>query len=483
MWFNYLTVQKGQAFMSRKKKILIVDQELTYRELLKVVLQDNYTVIDTGDSHEGLVLAELNLPALIIIDVDMPDRKGIELCEALKENLETEDIPVLLTTSLTNKEGIILGLKVGASDYITKPLCLSTVISKIESHLRTQDDYADLEHKDLLMLLQLSEAISVTRSPTAILRLIVNKISKSLGVERCSVISFTDEKKLVVKAGSDLEKNREIVLDINRYPEIRKSIETRQSVIINDIKNDPLLASVRAHITKFEYNSVVVIPLIKKESMIGTFFIRSASTKKGGISERIYKLCQLVANIAANALENAILFESVKASQEYFEEKSIQDELTKIYNRRHFYYCLKEEFSRAERYAVPLSLIFFDIDDFKRINDTYSHTQGDQVLIQIGDLLRTAARENDIPARFGGDEFAMILPNTTAKGALKLAARLCKLIKNSYFESLEGESISASIGISTFINKNIESYDELLNLADKAMYQSKVHGKGQVSQA
>jgi two-component system cell cycle response regulator len=469
--------------MKRKKKILIVDQELTYRELLKVVLQDDYTVIDTGDSNEGLVLAELNLPELIIIDVDMPDRKGIELCDALKENLETEDIPVLLTTSLTNKEDIILGLQAGASDYLTKPLCLPAVVSRIESHLRTQDDYAELEHKDLLMLLQLSEAISVTRSPTAILRLIVNRISKSLEVTRCSVISFSDGKKFVVKAGSDLEKNREITIDINRYPEIRKSIETRQPVIINDIKNDPLMSSVWEHINKLEYNSVVVIPLIKKESMIGTFFLRSVSTEKDGISQRVYKLCQLVANIAANALENAILFESVKASQEYFEEKSIKDELTKIYNRRHFYYSLKEEFSRAERYAAPLSLIFFDVDDFKRINDTYSHAQGDQVLIHIGNLLRTASRENDIPARFGGDEFTMILPNTTAEGAFKLASRLCELIKSSTLENLSGESISASMGVSTFINKNIESFDELLNLADKAMYQSKSQGKGQVSQA
>jgi two-component system cell cycle response regulator len=468
--------------MTTKRKILIVDQELTYRELLREALRGDYTVIETGDCEEGLILAGLNRPVMVIIDIDMPGKKGIELCESLKEDIETEHIPVLLTTSLINQEDIILGLRAGASDYITKPLCLPAVIARIESHLRTQDDYAELEQKDLLMLLELSEAISVTRSPTAILRLIVNKISKSFDFTRCSVISLTDGK-IVVKAGNDLEKNKEITLDIKRYPEIRKSIETKQSVIINDIKKDPLMSPVLSHIQKLDYNSVVVIPLIKKESVIGTFFLRTISKDKDGISDRVYKLCQLVANIAANALENASLFESIKSAQEYFEAKSIQDELTKIYNRRHFYNCLKDEFSRSERYNHPLSLIFFDVDNFKHINDTYGHAKGDQVLVHIGKLLKTQARVNDIAARFGGDEFSLILPDTNDKGAFKLARRISLLIKSLDIETLQGESISASMGVATYSNKNLQSFDELLSLADTAMYQSKSQGKGRVSQA
>jgi diguanylate cyclase (GGDEF)-like protein len=191
----------------------------------------------------------------------------------------------------------------------------------------------------------------------------------------------------------------------------------------------------------------------------------------------------LVANIAANALENAIIFESVKTAQEYFKQMSIEDALTKLYNRRYFQDRLKEEFSRRERNDAPLSLIFFDLDNFKRINDTYGHAQGDKVLIHIGGLLKTAARGNDLPARIGGDEFAMILPDTTAEGAFKLASRLCLLIKESKIENLDSGTISASMGISTCTKQNIESFDDLVTLADKAMYQSKSQGKGQVSQA
>lgn len=469
--------------MNRRKKILIVDEELSYRELLKDALRDHYDVIDTGNSDEALHLAGLNMPELIIIDVEMSGRKGIELCAALKEDPETRDVPVLMLTSLTRKEDIILGLQAGASDYITKPMCLPEVAARIESHLRTQDYYAELEHKDLLMLLEISETISVTRNPNAILQLIVKKMSKIIDLARCSIISVGEGKKIVVKASNDLEDYQEIQLDICRYPEIRESIETKKSVIINDIKTNPLMASVLTHIQSLDYNSVIVIPLIKKESVIGTFFLRTVFRNRGEISDRVYKLCQLVSNIAANALENAILFESMKTAQEYFEEMAIRDDLTKLYNRRNFYHRFKEEFSRAERYNTELSLIFFDVDDFKRINDGFGHSQGDRVLMQIGRLLRDAARESDVPARFGGDEFAMILPNTTAQGALELANRICAEIQDYNFAELREAKVSISVGISTRANNNITSFDELIGLADKAMYQAKAQGKGQVSQA
>ncbi|MBW2519750.1 MAG: diguanylate cyclase [Deltaproteobacteria bacterium] len=468
--------------MTRLKKILIVDRELSYRELLRDALRNQYEVIDTGDYGEAASLAELTSPELIIMDVDASTQKGVELCELLKEDPETRDIPIILITSFNQREDIVLGLQSGASDYITKPLCLPEVVARVESHLRTQDYYGDLEHKDLLMLLELSEAISVTRNPNAILRLIVKKMSKIIDVERCSIISFSEDKKITVKASNDLEKNEEIKLDISRYPEIRKSIETKQTVIINDIKADPIMASVRTHIADLDYNSIVVIPLIKKQSVIGTFFLRTVSRKRHGINDRVYKLCQLAANIAANALENAILFETMKTAQEYFEEISIRDDLTKLYNRRYFYRRMQEELSRTSRYDVPLSLIFFDVDDFKRINDTYGHTQGDKVLMKIGKFLKETARESDIPVRFGGDEFAIILPNTTANGANDLANRISASIRHQQFQNLEGECITISMGISTYCRKAQVSLDDFVKLADEAMYKSKSQGRGLVSQ-
>lgn len=464
-----------------KKKILIVDEEASYRELLREAFRESFDVLETESCKEAFSLVNLNMPELIIVDLDMPDNKGVLLCEELKEDSDTREIPVIVMTSLTQKDDILQGLEAGASDYITKPFSIPEVLARVESHLRTQDFYDELEHKDLLMLLELSETISVTRNPNAILRLIVRKMSKIIDVDRCSIISFSKER-LIVKASNDLEKGREIKLDINRYPELRASIETKKDVIINDIKTNPLMASVRAYTKSLDYNSIVVIPLLKRESVIGTFLLRTVSSGKGGVSERVYKLCHLVANIAATALENATLYESMKNAQEYLEEISIRDDLTKLYNRRHFYRKLRNEFSRVERYGEDLSLVFFDIDDFKKINDTYGHAQGDKLLVQIGSLLKNLSRECDLPARVGGDEFAMLLPSTNKSGALNLAQRIFKTIQGKKIEGLDDELISISVGVSNCIDNKVKSAEELVKLSDDAMYQSKTNGKGQVSQ-
>ncbi len=469
--------------MVAKKKILIVDDEFFFRDVLKNALKDRYDIIEGKNGDEAISLALAHKPDLIIIDVIMPGRSGIDACMVLKHKPETRKIPVVLFTSLAKKEDIVLGIKAGADDYIVKPMCLPEVLARVDAHLRTKDYYAELEHEDLLLLLELSENISAIRNPMTILRLIVEKMSVIIDVARCSIVSINNKGDLFVKASNDLDENEEIRLELYKYPEIRKSLESKQPVIINNIKNDPLMDSVRKHIGELSYNSIVVIPIIKKESIIGTFFLRTATPLKDGITERICKVCQLVANISANALENAMLFDSMKTAQDFFEEMSIRDGLTKLYNHRHFYKRLEEEFSRAARYNEPLSLIFFDIDDFKRINDNYGHIRGDEVLKKIGLTMASIARESDLPSRYGGDEFAVILPNTSAEGALDVAKRLSATIKSLKFDNLGGEKVTISSGVATFIDKKIKSYDRLVWHADGAMYKAKAQGKDHVAQA
>jgi len=469
--------------MDQRKLILLVDDELFFREILKKALREQYDIIEGKNGDEAISLALAHNPNLIIMDVEMPVKGGIAACKVLKETPETANIPLVLVSTRSKKDDLVHGLKAGADDYITKPMNIPEVIARVDAHLRTTDYYSELEHRDLLFLLELSENISAIRNPMTILRLIVNKMTEIIDVTRCSIVSINDNDEVFVKASNDLRDYREIRLDISRYPEIQKSLESKRCVIVNDIMHDPLMDSVREYISDLDFNSIIVIPIIKKESVIGTFLLRTSSPLIDGITARINKLCQLVANISANALENAILFESMKTAQEYFEEMSIRDGLTKLYNHRHFYNRLEEEFSRATRYNLPLSLVFFDIDGFKRINDTYGHNNGDKVLKQIGSLMKSVARESDIAARYGGEEFAILLPNTTAAGALDVANRLCSIISDHSFEHLDNEQITISAGISTYHGQSIKSHDQLVRNADEAMYNAKKQGKNQVIQA
>ncbi len=469
--------------MAPKGKILIVDDELFFRKVLKDALAGKHAIIEGKNGDEAISLALAHNPDLIIMDVEMPGKSGVDACKELKDMDETAAIPLVLLSAHAKKDDLILGLKAGADDYLSKPMNMNEVMARVDAHLRTIDYYSELEYKDLLFLLELSENIAAIRNPMTILRLIVKKMSDIVDLTRCSIISINDKEEAYVKASNDLKRDTEIKLDLSRYPEIRKSLESKQPIIVNDVSNDPLMDSVRQYLPAHSYNSIVVIPIIKNQSVIGTFFLRTSSPLKDGITLRVRKLCQLVANISANALLNATLFESMRTAQEYLEEMSVRDGLTKLYNHRYFYDRLEEEFSRANRYGTPLSLVFFDVDDFKKVNDNYGHTKGDKVLEKIGHFMKRVARESDIAARYGGEEFALLLPNTTASGAFDVGTRLCTVIRENPFEELNGGHITISAGISTYAGENLQSYEQLIRLADQAMYTAKNKGKDQVLQA
>ncbi|MEJ2469777.1 MAG: diguanylate cyclase [Desulfuromonadales bacterium] len=469
--------------MKTRSKILVVDDELFFRNILKDVLQDHYDIIEGEDGEEAITLAKAHQPDLIILDVTMPVKDGIEACRELKESPETSRIPVILFTALSKKEEIGLGLKVGADDYITKPMSLPETLARVKAHLRPKDYYHDLEKRDLILLLDLAEHIFAIRNPMTILHLIAKKMSDIIEDTRCSIVSINPNGIPYVKASSDLEAREEIMLDLGKYPEIKEALDSKQPVIINDVKSDPIMDSVREEIEGLNFNSIFVVPVIKKENVIGTLLLRMATPVSDSVSTRIYKLCQSIADLSANALETAILIESTQTAREHFEEMSIRDGLTNLYNHKYFYSSLEKEFSRSRRYGTPLSLIFFDIDNFKRINDVYGHKQGDAVLRVIGELAKSVARQSDICARYGGEEFTIILPSTTAEGALDMAIRLGTLIREHVFEGLHGERITVSLGTSTFQDKNIKSPDQLVTLADKAMYQAKSLGKNRIFQA
>ena len=469
--------------MKTNLKILVVDDESFFRKVLNDALQDQYEIIEGQNGEEAVSLAKTQQPDLIIMDVEMPIKDGIDACRDLKASAETRTIPVMLFTSLSQKEDIARGLKVGADDYITKPMCLPEILARVAAHLRPKDYYSDLEQRDLILLLELAEHISAIRNPMTILHLIVDRMSDLVDDARCSIVGINDERIPYVKASSDLEVHEEIKLELCKYPEISKALDSKQPVIINDIKKDPLMDPVRAQIEGLKFNSIIVIPVIKKESVIGTLLLRMATPLPAGITKRIHKLCQLVANLSANALETAILFEKTQAAGEYFAEMAIRDGLTKLYNHQHFHNCLEKEFSRSSRYHAPLSLVFFDIDNFKRINDIYGHTLGDSVLREIGELTTSVARLSDVPARYGGEEFAIILPSTPSAGALEMTTRLVRIIREHRYKSLDGEQVTISAGISTFQDNGVQSCDQLLQLADKAMYLAKLLGKDRIELA
>jgi diguanylate cyclase (GGDEF)-like protein len=211
--------------------------------------------------------------------------------------------------------------------------------------------------------------------------------------------------------------------------------------------------------------SYVLLPLRSGGRGIGVLAL--GSSRVGTYDETTLVRLQPLADSVALSLENVRLFQRTR-------ELSITDELTPLYNARFFRQILERELKLVDRYNSVLSLIFVDLDRFKPINDKYGHLRGSRVLREVGFLLRSAVRETDYPARYGGDEFVVILPQTDGPSARLLAEKLRSLVESHTFLQEEGinATIGLSLGIATYPT-DVASKDGLIRLADERMYADK----------
>ena len=192
-----------------------------------------------------------------------------------------------------------------------------------------------------------------------------------------------------------------------------------------------------------------------------------------GFTEESRELARWLATQASIALENAHLHGLVKA-------QAVTDELTGLANRRRFMEVVRLELKRAERFQSPLGLVLVDLDDFKLVNDRFGHQTGDEVLRALGDVFRAGLRDVDLAARLGGEEFAVLLPETDDSGAAGVAERLRTALAAVELEAPRGKkfSVTASFGVAVY--PQAQSVDELLTSADAALYRGKAEGKNRV---
>ncbi len=381
----------------------------------------------------------------------------------------------------------------GSPTYLDRilPLNASSPIIAMVSHevtkgmrsiVRNDVEYymlAPYNKEDLEAVADLTYSLSSTLDPEEVLFLIVRKISDIIPVSRCSILSISFGEDRFAKVVSTFENPsiEQITLDIRKYPEIQKALKTRRAVIVQDALKDPLMKDVRKLIKPLGIKSIVVIPVMFRDEVIGTLFLRT-SRKGHNFTDREVRLCQRIAQASANALNNAFLFERVKTEKAELKKLAITDALTGVFNVRYFYHRLTDEFSRAMRYKTPLSCIMFDIDYFKKVNDTCGHRVGDMVLRKFAMLIKAHVRQSDVLARYGGEEFIILLPNTDEKGAVSEAERLSSAVKKHRFKGVNpSHRITISTGIASYPDPRVKSQDILINFADDALLKAKQSGR------
>ena len=283
--------------------------------------------------------------------------------------------------------------------------------------------------------------------------------------ERVSIALFTpkgEQFEMVRQIGFALSEGSTFDLGTTRIGLVARS---REPDYISDLRNE------RSPVLPFKIHdegSLFIMPLSYEKELLGILIFLSPIPN--AIRPYQIELLKVLGNQAASSLANAKFHAEI-------ERMAITDGLTGLFNHRNFQEKLAAEFRRLERFSAPLSLLLIDIDFFKKINDSYGHPAGDEVLRGVARVIRETVRSVDIPARYGGEEFAALLPGTNHEGALKMAERLRESIEKTRFP-FEGKElrVTVSIGAATSPHDAVAK-EELVEKTDKALYYAKRNGR------
>jgi len=327
------------------------------------------------------------------------------------------------------------------------------------------------------ILTDIVKAANSILEPRKVIELIMQKVQQLIPSEAWSMLMLDEEKGELTFELALGEKGKDVsTLRVKVGEGVAGWVaQTGKPTIVNDTSRDPRFARRFDDQTHFVTRSILCAPLISRGRTIGV--VQVINRQGGKFTPADLQLLLTLVEPCAIAIENAILFQRT-------EQLTITDDLTKLFNSRYLNLYLSREIKRCKRHGIPLAVIFLDLDGFKSVNDQHGHLAGSATLTEVGTILGQAVRESDILARYGGDEFVVVLPETPAPGALVIAERIRKAIAGHCFlrgQGLEAR-ISASFGIAAYPDHGLTP-EGLIQKADQAMYRVKERDKNGIEVA
>ncbi len=322
--------------------------------------------------------------------------------------------------------------------------------------------------QELAILDEVGKTIISTLELKKVLNIIMQKIKELVRSEAWSLLladEKSDEYLFSVAIGAQADKLREFKLKIGQGIAGWVAREGKP-IIIQNVLEDPRFFNEIDQELDLRTRSVLCVPLESRGKILGVIEVIN-KMEDGIFTDRDLDLVTKLAGFAAIAIDNARLYHQTRML-------GLTDELTKLYNSRFFNQFLDAELRRCARYNAQVSLIFLDLDHFKTVNDRHGHLMGSQVLTEVANILRAGLREVDVVARYGGDEFLVILPETPIGDAGQVAERIRRAIEEHPFLVEDGINmrLTASFGVSSY-PVYAGSKEELIRKADQAMYRVK----------
>jgi two-component system cell cycle response regulator len=446
-------------------RILVVDDIEANVRLLEAKLSAEYYQVSTAsDGPTALAMAANDLPDIILLDVMMPGMDGFTVCKKLKADPITRHIPVVLVTALDGRADRIQGLEAGASDFLTKPIDDVMLFARVRSLTRLKlviDELRQREASGRRMGVIAGAAARLDGLGGRILIVDDNerqaqRIAAELSVEHRPVVE-SDPEKARISAGGPVD-----LVIINAAAKSFDGLRFAASLRSDErSRHLPVLAMVDPDER----------PRMVKALEIGVNDILPRPIDPQELSARVKTQIQRkrYTDYLRNNLDHSL-------------ELAVTDQLTGLHNRRYMIGQLDSLAKRAALGGDPVAALLIDIDHFKKINDTFGHDVGDEVLREFALRLASNVRAIDLPCRYGGEEFTVIMPDTQLADAMRIAERIRMHVSGTPFRVAQGKellTVTISVGVSATLGET-DTPEALLKRADEGVYEAKASGRNAV---
>ena len=417
-------------------KILVIDDVPANLQLFCSALADHYELQIARSGEEGLALALLEAPDLILLDIMMPGLDGFETCRRLKADPVLKDVPLIFVTALGDMDAETLGLSLGAADYIKKPITIELARLRIRNLLERES-----------MRRQLQQALAKEQLAG-------------------NVFHHAQEGMMVCDGSNRILDVNPVFCEITGY--------SREEVL----GRNPRMLSSERHDSHFYQD------MWRTLTSAGHWSGEVWNRRKDGevyaqrlaistVRDQDEQLSHYVGTLSDISL--------LKTRHDQLERLAHYDVLTQLPNRLLFADRLEQGIAQSRRAGKRLALCYIDLDEFKPVNDRFGHEVGDQLLVEVAKVLKTAVRAEDTVARLGGDEFVVLLLGLeTREQCVTTLTRIVRDLSAPFCLGQHSIRVSASIGVSLFPDDS-EAPETLLRQADQAMYKAKAAGRNTYS--
>lgn len=446
-------------------RILVVDDiEANVRLLEAKLSAEYYDVLTASNGPEALAVAAADEPDIVLLDVMMPGMDGFQVCRRLKDDPATRHIPVVLVTALDGREDRINGLDAGADEFLTKPIDEVMLLSRVRSLTRLKTVMDELRQREAS-----GRRMGVIESSAA-----------RMGGTGGRIVVLDDHERQGPRLVQELSVEHRVQLATS--PDAAQALPAGHTdlFIVNAAARsfDGLRFAARMRAYEATRN-VPVLAVVDVEDRA-----RVVKALEIGVNDLLARPIdpQELAARARTQIKRKRYTDYLRHNLDHSLELAVIDQLTGLYNRRYMASQVNVLAGRARRSGNPLSALVVDIDHFKKINDSFGHDVGDEVLREFAARLASNVRAVDLACRYGGEEFVVLMPDTPIEGAHRIAERLRLHVAGAPFRVAGGRELlnaTISVGVAATTQED-GAAESLLKRADEAVYAAKAKGRNRV---